>query len=392
MRSPTSLFVILLGTLALLVSACSGGHGLGGDPDGSPPPDAGPDASLCGVGDDEKPLAASTRIYNGTTEPEICMSPRQQLAVGALLFQEYAWGNGCTGTLVADDVVLTAAHCVQDWYGNPIHPSQVRFALGEDALDPVAVINVDAVAAHPGYQGDAIHDVGVLLLEVGVSTLSLDVLPIPPNRRDLGSAFVDERVQNVGYGDTESSDDNSRRFWTTEPVTAVRPNEYTVFGGGSPQGSSVCYGDSGGPGLYLFDGNALAVIGTVSWGDPSCMDYDHFARTDDNLTFLETQGGTLDPCAGVDEVGRCDAGVAIWCDAGTLRQRCCLAEGVGCGANALGQQRCLDACGGLTFAGQCDGTDAVWCQEGEIRRRRCAPCAQVCGPTGTAQGRYCIDP
>ena len=174
MRTPLARMISLLGTLCLLLAAaCDHGRGLGGDPDsGTPtdaaPPgdDAAPDASLCGAGDDVKPQSIAARIFNGTLEPEICMSPRQQLSVGALLFQEYQWSNGCTGTLIADDVVLTAAHCVRDWYGNAINPSQVRFALGENALDPVAVINVDAVASNPSYQGDAAHDVGVLLLEV----------------------------------------------------------------------------------------------------------------------------------------------------------------------------------------------------------------------------------
>ncbi|MDY0002894.1 MAG: trypsin-like serine protease [Polyangia bacterium] len=372
------------------LQACSGGTGVGGQ-DGQVGKDGGadPDADLCGVGDDEKLLDRSARVYHGTTDPEICMTPSQQLSVGALLFQDYNWENACTGTLVSDNVVLTAAHCVEDYRGNLLSPNEVRFAVGANSSSPVHVFFVADLAAHPEYQGEADHDVGVLVLSGSASSAGIQALPIPANTRSLNTGFLGEWVQNVGYGATHDDENNTRRFWTTEEVTQVQSGEFTVYGQGV---SSVCYGDSGGPSLFLFGGSSLAVVGTVSWGDPSCMDYDHFARVDDSLAFIETYTGTLDPCMGIGSAGRCEGNVALWCEGGELQQRCCGDEGLGCQEGPGGLFRCADSCQGLDFLGACDGQDAVWCEGGQVRRRRCIPCDQVCGWAGDLLGYYCLDP
>ncbi|MFH2005343.1 MAG: trypsin-like serine protease [bacterium] len=376
--------------LALAIAACSG-KGLGGTNNSDATVD--PDASLCGVGDDEKNAQQAPKIFHGTEDPEICMSPGQQLAVGALTFQSYGWTNGCTGTLIADDVVLTAAHCVQNWNGDPMSPDRVRFVVGENAIYPDHTFTVSATFAHQSYNGDADHDLGMLKLAQGVTAAGVDAIPIPVNQLDLATGFLGEIMQNVGYGATEVDDENHWQLWTTEPVTEVQPGWFQVFGGGAPNGSSVCYGDSGGPSLWLRAGASLRLVGTVSWGDPSCMDYDYFARADDNLAFIEQQTGTLDPCVGITSAGLCDEDVALWCENGELRQQCCAATGQACGPDPMGNSRCTGAsqCGGITYEGECQGSDAVWCENGELRRRRCEPCNQTCGWAGPALGYYCID-
>ena len=95
--------------------------------------------------------------------------------------------------------------------------------------------------------------------------------------------------------------------------------------------------------MWTFPDGAVRVAGTVSWGDPSCVDYDHFARTDDNIDFLLPYVGPDDPC------------------------------------------------GGLTWEGRCDPGDvAVWCIDGLTYRRDCAACSQTCGDAGPSLGLYCI--
>jgi len=354
----------------------------------------GPDADMCGVGDDEKVVSANPRIWHGTTEPEQCLSPGQRLAVGALNFQSYGWTNGCTGTLINADTVLTAAHCVQRWDGSLIDASSVRFAVGSDALSPAHTFNVIAVYDHPDYSssGEASHDMGILKLAEPITAAPVTIRPIPVNRADLPTSLVGQSVQNAGFGETEVSEDNSLLFWTVEEVTEIHPGWFTVFGGGAPNGSSVCYGDSGGPSLHLFNERNLALLGTVSWGDPSCMDYDHFARADDSIPWIEQYSGALDPCVGIDAAGVCDGDVALWCDNGQLRQQCCGALSTSCSTDTAGNARCGDTCGGITFEGECQGNDAVWCDNGQLKRRRCEPCNQICARIDDVMGYYCVDP
>jgi Trypsin len=357
-----------------------------------------PDADLCGVGDDEKVVSAAPKIWNGTAEPEQCLSPGQKLAVGALNFQSYGWTNGCTGTLINSDTVLTAAHCVQRWDGSLINANSVRFAVGTNALAPVHSFNVTAVYSHPDYNsgGDATHDIGLLKLSEPITAAGVTLLPIPVNRADLPTSLLGQDVQNCGFGETEVSQDNALLFWTVEELTDIHPGWFTVYGGGSPNGSSVCFGDSGGPSFYLFDGRNIALLGTVSWGNSSCMDYDHFARADDSLPWIEQYSGALDPCVGITAAGICDgdgnSNVALWCDNGQLRQQCCDALGSTCATDASGNNRCGNTCGGVTFEGECQGNDAVWCDNGVLKRRRCEPCDQICARIDNVMGYYCVDP
>ncbi len=392
---PAARLLASLGFAALIAGAAAGCHSGAGINDNQQNTnnnvaDGGgiPDADLCGVGDDEKTVSAKPRVYNGTEEPSICISPRQQQAVGALIFEQYYWENGCTGTLVSDDVVVTAAHCVQEW-GHELQPNQVRFVIGRNAVAPDKTFSVSEVHAHPDYQGDADHDIGILVLGAGV--LGDDtVLPIPVNTVSLTQDLVGTWTQQGGYGSTEDNDENHLRWWTQlEEVTEVLSGEFVVFGQSE---SSVCYGDSGGPSLHLWNDDHLALLGTVSWGDESCMDYDHFARVDDNVDFIQDYTGTVDACFGIDEKGICDGDVALWCEGGELKQQCCGDENMGCIENNSGNFRCENQCGDLTWEGRCLEGDVVeWCENGEVKTRHCEPCAQVCGWSDDVLGNYCVD-
>lgn len=319
-------------------------------PDLVPAEDAGTEeAPDCG--DEKEPRATRSRIVDGTEsfDPEVvALEEGQVLAIGAMLSRDWMGGGfsiSCTATLVAERTVLTAAHCVRSWVGLA-RPGDLRFAVGRDAADPVHVFEIAEVHANPDYTPwrrgaeQARDDTAVLILAESAVEAVPEIRPIPVNRAPLPDGFLGSVVQNVGFGATDPrGGDNTLRWWTVEPVTAVSAFDYTVYGGGV---SSVCFGDSGGPGLWTFPDGVVRVAGTVSWGDPSCVGYDHFARTDDNLDFLAPFVGPEDPC------------------------------------------------GGLTWEGRCEGTDAVWCVDGTTYRRDCAACGQTCGDAGPSLGFYCI--
>jgi len=452
MSSRTLLSLLLLLSVLQLLACGSTSSRVADDDAGRGDTDLGDDAALPQCGDEREPLEVDpAAIVNGseTWDPEVVdLSSGQALAVGAIMTRGGRggeWSNACTATLVAPSLVLTAAHCVLDfWGGGTYHPSQIRFAVGPDAASPVHIFEAEEVHSDDRYAmwgGNAAHDVGLLVLWDDATEVLPEILPIAPNCAPLGEEHVGRDVQNVGYGSTagagQPGGDNSKKLWVVEELVEVSATDFTVYGHGE---AAVCHGDSGGPSLMTMDDDVVRVIGTVSWGDPSCVDYDHFARTDDNCDLIQsflpgcgavTEAGYCDEdravycqgeavveidCAETSEVcallstgesrcadpddtclgetltGRCDGTVAIYCEDNALVRDDCAADGGTCAADDDGHSRCqsaVDDCDGLGWQGRCDGDDAIWCEGGEERRRRCADCEQSCTLVVELEAYYC---
>jgi len=354
------------------------------------------DLSMCGVGDSEKPpmVVPVQKVYNGTKDPKLFgITDAQQLAMGALVYQAWngSWTNFCTGTVVSQDVVLTAAHCMEDVPS----ASSIKFAIGQNVESPDILLNVKAFHSNPKYNKTswvpAAHDNAVLILEDNVSETVPEMQTIPMNRDPLTNSLIGNMVQNGGYGSTiEEGENNTRRWWIEEQVASVNSGEFTVNGMGV---GGVCFGDSGGPSFYDF-GQGVKVIGTVSWGDESCSGIDHFSDIQYDMEWLSNYVEDEFACGSIDDVGKCNGNVVTWCDHGVLLERDCEETDEVCGENSDLKNRCIpDPCGGITMEGQCDeGNVAVWCEDGAIKMRHCEPCAQICEYSGEAFGYYCVDP
>jgi hypothetical protein len=180
----------------------------------------------------------------------------------------------CSGTLVADDLVLTAHHCVVqrgprgEFTSTPIATAEIQVELGGDYL-PWGNIGLRAILAPPCGEAGGRGDVAVLVLErkiVGMSTLSLHE----------GPPREGEWVSPQGFGRCAlSAEGIRRREREGGPVTIVGAGTFEVR-------ASVCPGDSGGP---VLDQATHEVVGVVSL---SAMDYDEttaarsvFARVDE---------------------------------------------------------------------------------------------------------------
>ena len=348
----------------------------------------------------EGPAAKQPRplpITNGSPGPTaFTIDEGQQLAVGALLLQEFGgFDNGCTGTLIGPDTVLTAAHCVWSHWSGQLAPRQVRFGIGPDMDSPLRVFLVASVHVHPSYpthNDDARYDVAILRLAEDAPREVPGLVPLQMNRDPLPQALVGRQVQTVGYGATDPDDmSNTRRWWTTEVVTEVTGFDVTVDGQGR---SAVCFGDSGGPLLLQFDDGTVRVAGVLSWGDPTCLDEDHFGRVDPHVGWIEQEdvAGAVptDGCGTVPAEGECAGSMLRACDGERIVHTDCALIGERCGASGAGFACVPDPCEGLDFAGTCDGAVAKWCEDGEVRTFDCGRCGWSCGFVSDALGSYCV--
>ncbi len=192
---------------------------------------------------------------------------------------------GCTGTLVAPRVVLTAAHCVADGL-------EVGIGRAADLRD-ARWIDVLFAARHPRFD-PATHadDVAVLVLAAPAPAW---VTPIA-----LAVARLPGAVTVVGFGhaDPEGGDAHLRRLGTAR-VTAFDGDQLVL----APAPALPCFGDSGGA-VMIETAMGLQVIGIITGGDAGCASGARAYRVD-------AHEATIAPVVAAATLGTVAAGA--WC-------------------------------------------------------------------------------
>lgn len=180
----------------------------------------------------------------------------------------------CSGTLIGDDLVLTAHHCVSERDHNgrvleqDVAPEDISIELGGSHL-PWAEVGVRAIVSPDcGYErGEG--DIAILVLTrklVGVPTLNPRIDSAPPPKG--------ETVYPWGYGRCALTRDPIHLVSRdSKPIESIYRDEFL-----GP--AAICPGDSGGPALTINN----EVVGVIS---SSVMDYDettmgttHYTRLD----------------------------------------------------------------------------------------------------------------
>jgi trypsin len=179
----------------------------------------------------------------------------------------FVQGNGCGGSLVWDDVVLTAAHCQGAFDGSVYVGPFIQDSTSGGAEE----IGVERQVPHPNYDGNSqANDFMLLKLENRVDNPNLT--PIAVN--SLRSNPADNDVLTViGFGSTSEGGYGSSRLQEVNLNSIDYETCDDLYGGdivdsvmlcaGVPGGGKdSCQGDSGGP---IFDQEGTQ-IGVVSWG------------------------------------------------------------------------------------------------------------------------------
>jgi secreted trypsin-like serine protease len=182
----------------------------------------------------------------------------------------------CSGTLIAPNIFLTAAHCGED--GERV---SVTFDSAYEAGDKLYTGTFEADPLYNQSQSDP-HDIAVVVLDKDVRGITPARLP---EAGSLSSLSGSQRFTSVGYGAYEVTNGpgghqylyDDVRMVATGTLNAINPAWLRIAMNPSTGNGGTCYGDSGGPN---FLGTTNIVAATTITGDAVCRSTNVVYRLD----------------------------------------------------------------------------------------------------------------
>lgn len=210
---------------------------------------------------------------------------------------------GCTGTLIAPDVVVTAGHCAE---------VATRVCFGGDVSSPKKVVKVKSAVQHPQYHQGRKNDLMVLVLAEKVRGVTPRAIA---TKAQVDSA-TDARV--MGFGNTNAAGTFGYGIKRFVDIPIVSPScsgkvngvydddvsygcdeQLEMVAGRPLLAQDSCTGDSGGP-LYILKGaNQWVLAGATSRATSSavnnCGDGGVYVRIDKYLPWIKSIPGVKLP-------------------------------------------------------------------------------------------------
>jgi len=232
-----------------------------------------PGKCYCGVMNPDDPYSYSSdsKIVGGYAS-YIGMIPWQ---VGLLFSNTNEANQGCGGTLVGDQYVVTAAHCTDTASPGDVFVTVGNTILGTKFESKSFIIDVEAVINHPDYNDQTTeNDISILRLAEKVDLYKYPHIKPAclPSYPYSGPGVVS------GWGTVSSGGlmqshlrDVEVDIYPQGDCGDYPPGDITpdMICAGYPEGGSdACQGDSGGPlvARQMADSDSYTLTGVVSWG------------------------------------------------------------------------------------------------------------------------------
>ncbi len=210
--------------------------------------------------------------------------------VGALVVNYPGTGKDvvCSGTLIASDVFLTAAHCV-DWMPAAGIQSNQVWVTFDTVFSKSSTFYPGTYYEDPLYNHTASNpdDMAVIKLDApvaGITPASLPTAGLLDGMKASG-ALQDQIFIAVGYGTVRNDKtggphslywEGARRF-VEQSFNALTGSWLKLSENPSTGSGGTCYGDSGGP---HFLGSSSMVVALTVTGDYNCRSTDVDYRLD----------------------------------------------------------------------------------------------------------------
>ena len=243
---------------------------------------------VCGL------LASSLAL---ASPADVATEPADPKIYGGTPVETCAWPTtvsveGCTGTLIHPEIVITAGHCIE--YGGA--PSYATF--GEDFNSPQRMVGI----AECGHRSDW-YETGQDFAWCRLTEAVDDIPIVPPLMGcELDALQVGAEVMVVGFGLADDGLGYGPKREVMTSVTALIDDEAWVGG----DGQDSCQGDSGGPVFIQLDDGSWRVFGITSGGG-ACGGGGYYSMMQVGMPWFEADSGVdLSPCT--DALGNWDPG------------------------------------------------------------------------------------